>query len=111
MNVVEVALLATVAMVFVSAEAAASYRHPARLIAWEWLGLFVAFFVVRRHGNTTIEPQGEFGVEVETESGLVSERRVWVCRDHERVLEARLVRVRLKQATGTARSWAGSANG
>src|SRR5205807_488539 len=58
-----------------------------------------AFFVTRRHGNTTIEPQGEFGAEVETETGWVSERPVWVCRDHERVLAARLVRVRLKQPT------------
>jgi hypothetical protein len=58
-----------------------------------------AFFVARRHGNTTIVPQGEFGAEVETETGWVSERKVWVCRDGERLLEARLVRVRLKQPT------------
>jgi IS4 transposase len=58
-----------------------------------------ACFVTRRHGNTTIEPQGEFGPEVETETGWVSERRVWVCRDGQRVLQARLVRVRLKQPT------------
>jgi IS4 transposase len=58
-----------------------------------------AFFVARRHGNTTIEPQDEFGAEVETETGWVSERNVWVCRDNEPVLEARLVRVRLKQPT------------
>jgi hypothetical protein len=58
-----------------------------------------AFFVVRRHGNLTVEPQGEFGPEFETDTGWVSERRVWVCRDGKRMLEARLVRVRLKQAT------------
>ena len=58
-----------------------------------------AFFVTRRHGNTTLEPQEEFGAEVETETGWVSERKVWVCRDGERVLEARLVRVRLKRPT------------
>jgi hypothetical protein len=58
-----------------------------------------AYFVVRRHGNLTVEPQGEFGPEVETDTGWVSERRVWVCRDGVRVLRARLVRVRLKQAT------------
>lgn len=58
-----------------------------------------AFFVCRRHGNTTVVPQGEFSQEVETDTGWVSEQKVWVCRDGEHVLEARLVRVRLKQAT------------
>jgi Transposase DDE domain len=58
-----------------------------------------AYFAIRRHGNLTVEPQGEFGKEFETETGWVSERRVWVCRDRQRVLQARLVRVRLKEAT------------
>jgi hypothetical protein len=58
-----------------------------------------AFFVARRHGNMTIEPQTEFSQEVETDTGWVSERAVWICRDEQRVLAARLVRVRLKQAT------------
>ena len=58
-----------------------------------------AFFVARRHGNMTIEPQGEFGTEQETETGWVSERKAWVCRADGRELEVRLVRVRLKQAT------------
>src|SRR4051794_21568014 len=58
-----------------------------------------ASFVVRRHGNLTVEPQGEFGPEFETDTGWASERRVWVCRDGQRVLPARLVRVRLKQPT------------
>jgi hypothetical protein len=58
-----------------------------------------AYFVIRRHGNTTVEPQSDFGPEFETETGWVSERRVWVCRDGQKMLEARLVRVRLKQPT------------
>src|SRR6516162_1476829 len=58
-----------------------------------------AYFVARRHGNLTVQPQGEFGPEFETDTGWVSERRGWVCRDGVRVLEARLVRVRLKQPT------------
>jgi IS4 transposase len=58
-----------------------------------------AFFVVRRHANLTLEPVGEFGAEAETETGWVSERPVWVCRDGARVLRVRLIRVRLKQAT------------
>ncbi|HXH14470.1 MAG TPA: transposase [Alphaproteobacteria bacterium] len=58
-----------------------------------------AGFVARRHGNLTVEPQGEFGPEVETDTGWVSERAVWVCRDGQRVLPMRSVRVRLKQPT------------
>jgi hypothetical protein len=58
-----------------------------------------AFFVVRRHGNLTIEPQGEFGREIETDTGWVSERRVWVCRAGQRVLQVRSIRVRLKRPT------------
>jgi hypothetical protein len=58
-----------------------------------------AYFIARRHGNLTVEPQTEFGKEAETETGWVSERRVWVCRDGQRVLQARLVRVRLRQPT------------
>jgi O-antigen ligase len=55
--VVEVALLATALLVFLSTWAAA-YKHPARLIAWEWLGLFLAFFVVRRMAGRPADQQG-----------------------------------------------------
>jgi hypothetical protein len=58
-----------------------------------------AYFVTRRHANLTVEPRGEFGPEAETETGWVSERPVWVCRDGQRVLAVRLVRVRLKHPT------------
>jgi hypothetical protein len=58
-----------------------------------------AYFVTRRHGNLTVEAQTEFGPEVEADTGWVSERRVWICRDGQRVLQARLIRVRLKQPT------------
>jgi hypothetical protein len=58
-----------------------------------------AFFIARRHGNLTVEPRGEFGPEVATDTGWVSERRVWVCREGQRVLPARLVRVRLRRPT------------
>jgi IS4 transposase len=58
-----------------------------------------AYFVARRHGNVTLEPQDKFGAEVETETGWVSERKVWVCRAGQRILSVRLVRVRLKRPT------------
>jgi len=58
-----------------------------------------AYFVVRRHGNLTVEPQTEYGKEFETDTGWVSERRAWVCRDGVRLLQVRQIRVRLKQPT------------
>lgn len=58
-----------------------------------------AYFVVRRHGNLTIEPSGPFGPEVETDTGWVSERMVWVYKDGQQMISTRLIRVRLKRAT------------
>ena len=58
-----------------------------------------AYFVARRHGNLAVEPHSGFGPEFETDTGWVSERRVWVCREGRGVLPARLIRVRLKQPT------------
>jgi hypothetical protein len=58
-----------------------------------------AFFVTRRHGNTTVEPEGEWRTEVETETGWVSERQVWLCVGGLRVMWVRCVRVRLKKPT------------
>jgi hypothetical protein len=61
-GIVQTILLAIVAVVFLSAEFAAHYKFPARLIAWEWLGLFLAFFVVRQLAVTPAEQSGLFAV-------------------------------------------------
>lgn len=58
-----------------------------------------AHFVIRRHGNLTAEPHGAFGPEAVVETGWVSERPARVCRDGERVLSVRSVRVRLERPT------------
>lgn len=64
-----------------------------------------ACVVVRRHGNLSVEAvcEGgiacEYGVEVETERGWVSERPVWICRDGRRIRRMREVRVRLRKPT------------
>ena len=58
-----------------------------------------AFFVTRRHGNTTIEPEGEWRAGVETETGWVSERPGWLCVGGQRVMLVRCVRVRLAHPT------------
>jgi IS4 transposase len=58
-----------------------------------------AFFVLRRHGNLTVESEAGYGPEVETDTGWVSERVAWVCRDDQRILPVRQVRVRLKRPT------------
>jgi putative inorganic carbon (HCO3(-)) transporter len=57
-GVVGIALLVVVGLVFLSAEAAAHYKHPARLIAWEWLGLLLTFFLVRQLAVSSRERQG-----------------------------------------------------
>ena len=44
---VEAALLAAVVLAFLSAESAV-YRHPARLIAWDWLTYFIVVCLVRQ---------------------------------------------------------------
>ena len=61
-GLVQLGLLAMVALVFVSAEVAADYKFPARLIAWEWFGLLVSFFVVRQLAVTPSEQHGLFAV-------------------------------------------------
>jgi len=55
-SIVEVGLLAVTATMFFSADAA-GYKHPAYLIAWEWVGLFVAFCLVRQLVQTPRENQ------------------------------------------------------
>src|SRR5262249_26288953 len=59
---VQTALLVSVAIVFLSAELAARYKFPARLMAWEWFGLFITFFVVRQLAVTPAEQRGLFAV-------------------------------------------------
>jgi O-antigen ligase len=59
-GLVEVALLVAAACVFVSAETAAGYKHPARLIAWEWFGLLLTFCLIRQLATSPDERQGLF---------------------------------------------------
>jgi O-antigen ligase len=47
-SLVELGLLAVVGSIFVSAGVAAAYKHPAWLIAWEWLILLIIFCLVRQ---------------------------------------------------------------
>jgi O-antigen ligase len=57
---IEIALLAATVCVFISAEVAARYQHPARLIAWEWFSLLLAYCVIRQLAVTSGERQGLF---------------------------------------------------
>lgn len=72
-GIVELALLMTVATVFLSAELAAGYKFPARLIAWEWFGLFVSFFVVRQLAVTLEEQHGLFAVVLASATALAAQ--------------------------------------
>jgi hypothetical protein len=56
---VELGLAVAVASMFVAAEIAAPYKHLARLVAWEWLGLLAALFVLRQ---LAVTPQERHGV-------------------------------------------------
>ena len=58
-----------------------------------------AYVVTRRHGNLRVEAETEYGDEVATDRGWVSERRAWVTRGGGRVLRMRQVRVRLRRPT------------
>jgi O-antigen ligase len=60
-GLVEAALLIAVVVAFVSAEAA-SYKHPARLIAWEWLALLAAFCLVRLLADDDADRRALFAV-------------------------------------------------
>src|SRR5262249_37364400 len=72
-GLVQTVLLVTVALVFLSAEVAARYKFPARLIAWEWFGLFVAFFVVRQLAVTPTEQRGLFAVVLAGAAALAAQ--------------------------------------
>jgi hypothetical protein len=53
---VELALLALVGVQFVSAGVAAQYKHPAWLVAWEWLVVLIAFVLVRQLASSASSP-------------------------------------------------------
>src|SRR5262249_28505350 len=52
---VEWGLTLLAALAFLTAEMAAHYRFPARLIAWEWLIFLLVFALVRRLARTPAE--------------------------------------------------------
>ncbi len=58
----ELFLFGLVGVLFVSAEVAAQYHHPARLIAWGWCGLLVTLLVIRQLGVSREERHGLFCV-------------------------------------------------
>jgi putative inorganic carbon (HCO3(-)) transporter len=57
-GVLELGLLAVAACAFVSAAVAAAYKHPAWLIAWEWVVLLAVFVLVRQLARTPAENHG-----------------------------------------------------
>lgn len=59
-SAVGIALAVLTALGFLSAGLAAPYKHPAYLIAWQTLGLFLTFFVVHRLARSPEEQNGLF---------------------------------------------------
>ena len=60
-GLVETVLLVAVVLAFVAAETA-FYKHPARLIAWDWLVLFVAVCLIRQLAVSAADQKALFGV-------------------------------------------------
>ena len=54
-GLIEAALLVVVGLTFAGAYLVAPYKHPARLMAWEWLGMVAGFFLIRQLATTREE--------------------------------------------------------
>jgi tetratricopeptide (TPR) repeat protein len=80
-SLVEVGLAGIVAAVFWSTGRAAAYRHPALLIAWEWVALFAAFVVVRQFVRGDAENRAILAVL------LASAVSLWINAVYQRVVE------------------------
>jgi tetratricopeptide (TPR) repeat protein len=65
-SLVDVPLAALVGIVFLSSSWAAEYKHPAWLIAWEWLILLVLFVLVRQLARSPVERRGLLAAIVAT---------------------------------------------
>lgn len=59
-GLIDLALLLIASLMFTSAALAAPYKHPAWLIAWEWLGYLAAFSVIRQLAVTDRDRIGLF---------------------------------------------------
>jgi hypothetical protein len=58
---VETALLVAAVLVFVGAEGA-GYRHPARIMAWDWLSVFLVVCLIRQLAVSPADQQAVFAV-------------------------------------------------
>jgi hypothetical protein len=65
-SAVEAALAAVVVLVFVSVPGTDRYKHPATLIAWEWVVLLLSFCLVRQLARTRDDNQALLAVVVAT---------------------------------------------
>jgi hypothetical protein len=65
-SIVDLALVAVTGLVFLSAGLVAPYKHPAWLIAWEWLILILAFCLVRQLATGPDERRGFLAVLLAT---------------------------------------------
>jgi hypothetical protein len=57
-TLVEAALFIVVGFFFLATAVRASYKHPAWLISWEWLGIFAAFFLIRQIARNPSDQRG-----------------------------------------------------
>ena len=75
-TLVEAALLVVVGFFFLATAVRASYKHPAWLISWEWLGVFAAFFLIRQIARQPSDQSGLLAALLATGIGLAGQSLV-----------------------------------
>jgi hypothetical protein len=68
LGLVEAGLGAVVLLVFATTYGVAAYRHPARLISWEWLAMLLTLFLVRQ---LTVSAEEQHGLLAALLAGVV----------------------------------------
>jgi O-antigen ligase len=75
-TLVEGAFFLLVAFFFLATAVRASYKHPAWLISWEWLGIFAAFFLIRQIARNPSDQRGLLASLLATGIGLAGQSLV-----------------------------------
>jgi hypothetical protein len=75
-TLIEAALLVLVGFFFLATAVRASYKHPAWLISWEWLGILAAFFLIRQIARQPSDQRGLLAALLATGIGLAGQSLV-----------------------------------
>ncbi len=75
-TLVEASLLVVVGFFFLATAVRASYKHPAWLVSWEWLGPLAAFFLIRQIARQPSDQRGLLAALLATGIGLAGQSLV-----------------------------------